>query len=136
MKKVLLFLVGVIIFITGCSGKLTTYSELSYEKLNDMIEAKEDFILYIGSSECSHCSSYSIALNKVIEKYQVKVYYINIIKLSDEEIKELKKKFNYSGTPTTVFVVDGEEKSIYNRINGNQPYDKIVESFKKNNYIK
>ena len=36
----------------------------------------------------------------------------------------------------TLFIVDGEEKTPSNRIRGNQTYDKIVASFKKNNYIK
>lgn len=136
MKKVLLLLVCAIILLTGCSGKLTTYKEVEYKKVNEMLADKEDFILYIGSSKCVQCTSYTIALNRVIKKYQVKVYYIDITNFTEEQEREFSRKFKYNGTPTTVFIEDGEEKTTYKRINGNQPYDKIVETLRKNNYIK
>ncbi|NLL44986.1 MAG: thioredoxin family protein [Mollicutes bacterium] len=136
MKKVSLLLFSIIILMVGCSNKLTTYKEINYKKLNEMFANKEDFILYVGSSECPKCALYTMALKRVIKKYQVEVYYIDIYKLNVEEQDELADKFNLDGVPMTLFIVDGEEKTPSNRIRGNQTYDKIVASFKKNNYIK
>lgn len=136
MRKITLILATMLILLTGCSNKLKTYKAIDYNEFNDMINNKESFILYIGAKSCSHCASYTLTLNRVIKQHQVVVYYLDMESLTEEQHKEFIKEFNYSGTPTTVFVTDGVEKSVYNRIEGEQSYDKIVEKFKKNNYIK
>lgn len=138
MKKKIIAIILTIAFIfttTGCN-KLTTYEELTYDDLMNKIEQKEDFVLMIGSSECNHCLTFKKTLDKVIEKYQVKIYYINVHDLSDEEDKELRNQFYYTGTPTTVFVKKGKETSMNDRIDGNKPYKTVVEKLKKQGYIK
>ncbi|MCI9234338.1 MAG: thioredoxin family protein, partial [Bacilli bacterium] len=97
---------------------------------------KKSFILFIGSTECQHCDLYKETLNEVISKYQVKISYIDISKLSAEENAKLKVHVNYNGTPTTVFIENGAETSMYDRIDGNKPMNKVVEKLKKKGYIK
>ena len=133
MKKILLLIV--IFLISGC-GALKTYDEISYKKLNSMLDKKEDFILFIGSSTCSACSSYKITLNKVVKKYGVDIKYIDLSKLSDKEKGNVTSKFPISGTPATLFIENGDEKDTYNRIDGNVRYSKIIEKLKENVYIK
>ena len=132
MKKIILFFL--VLFLAGCSS-VKTYDEINYKSLNKMIKAKEDFVLFIGSSTCQACDSYKVTLNNVIEKYNVDIKYIDLSKLNEKEKGELNFKFPITGTPTTIFVYDGEEKDTYNRINGNVKYSKIVEKLKKNKYI-
>ena len=48
----------------------------------------------------------------------------------------LKKIFNFDGTPTTVFVIDGEEKTAANRIVGEASEEKITKKLKSNGFIK
>ena len=134
MKKMLLVVLSVI-FLTACST-VKTYDEINYKNLNSMLDKKEKFILFIGSTTCSACDTYKVTLNKVIEKYSVDIKYIDLSKLSEEEESELVSKFPISGTPTTIFIEDGKEKDTYNRINGSVKYSKIVEKLKKNKYIK
>ena len=124
-----------IIFISGCSA-FKAYDEISYKKLNSMLNKKENFILFIGSSTCSACSSYKITLNKVVKKYGVDIKYIDLSKLSAKEKGAVTGKFPISGTPATLFIVKGEEKDTYNRIDGNVRYSKIVEKLKENGYVK
>lgn len=133
MKKIFI-LFTIMFMLTGC-GK-STYDEVNYSELNNMIENKEDFILFIGSSTCSACGAYEITLNDIIKEYNVDVKYIDISKLSDEEEGSLISKFPISGTPTTVFITEGEEEDTHNRIDGNARNSKIVEKFKENGYIK
>lgn len=133
MKKILVLIVAVFL-LTGCGS--TTYDEISYDELDKMIEEKQDFILFIGSNTCSACANYKITLNNVIEKYGVDVKYIDMAKLSDTEESKLVSKFPIKGTPTTVFIKDGEEEDSHNRIEGNAKNSKIVEKFKENGYIK
>ena len=120
---------------TGCSGN-KTYNEISYEQLNNMLDNKESFILFIGSSTCSACSTYEVTLNEVIEKYGTDVKYIDLSKLTSKEESELVSMFPITGTPTTVFITKGEEKDTYNRIVGSVKQSKIIEKFKENGYIK
>lgn len=137
MKKLVLILIG-IIFITGC-GKMTTYETINSNKLNEMISNKESFILYIGSSECSHCKLFSITLNEVISENQVKVYYINIVNFNDKAITDLKTKTTFNGgTPFVVFMKLGKPNigSGYNIISGQQSKDYVIDKFTNNGYIK
>lgn len=135
MKKGLLIVVmAMVIFcLSGC-GK-TTYDEISYSELNNMLEAKDDFVLFIGSETCSACASYKITLNKIIEKYHTDIKYLDISKLSDKESSELQSRFPFTGTPTTVFITDGVEKNTYNRISGNEKYSSVLKKLIKNGYI-
>lgn len=135
-KRVLLFLTVFTFFITACGNKLKTYEEINYDTLINMVEEKQSFVLFIGSTECTHCDSYKSTLEEVIKKYQVRIYYVDISKLSKEENSKLKAIANFTGTPTTVFIENGMETSMYDRIDGNRPMDKVVEKLKKKGYIK
>lgn len=133
MKKILL-IIG-IIFLSACSS-VKTYDEISYKQLNKMLDNKNNFVLFIGSSKCSHCKEYEVTLNEIIKKYNLDIKYIDISKLSEEEYSELTSKFPISGTPTTIFIEKGEEKDTYNRIVGSVKYSKVLEKLKENNYVK
>ena len=136
MKKVLIILVCLTLFTTGCFNKKDTYIELSYEQLEEKITNKDSFILVIGSSQCTHCASYKTTMTDIVKKYKIDVYYIDIYQLSDEKLAKLNNKFVFTGTPTTVFVDEGKEKDPqFNRIDGAKDFDYIVEKLKKNKYI-
>lgn len=137
MKKLFVgLLLGVILLCGGCGLGPTSYQEIDYRTMMDKFDQKEDFILFIGSEDCNHCSLYKVTLEEVIKKYHMDIFYIDISKLSKEEKSKLISYVNYSGTPTTAFIKKGEETSIYDRIDGNQPYDKVVEKLRKQGYIK
>ncbi len=125
------------ILVTACFNN-KPYIEIKYDKFIEKIENKETFIFYIGSSECKYCVKFEKALKRVVDEYDVDVYYINTAedKMTVEERKDLNDIVNYGGTPTTIFVVEGEVQSKYNRINGAVSSEKIIELFKRNGYIK
>ncbi len=134
LKKILLFLLPLFL-LCGCV-KLTTYKEVSYKTVKKKIENKESFILYIASSECSACAMFKPTLEMVIKDYQIKVSYLNIIKMSKEEVSEFENIINFEGsTPKVYFIKDGEY-SQYNAIKGAQDYDYVVSKMKANGYIK
>lgn len=135
VKKWIYILIGVLL-LTSCGNKLKTYEEANFEQLMNMFDNKQSFILFVGSTECPHCELYKETLNEVIKKYQVHITYIDISKLSKEESSKLKSIVNFTATPTTIFIEQGEELSMYDRIEGNKPIDKVVEKLKKKGYIK
>ena len=134
MKKILI-LICTIFLLSGCNSN-KTYHEISYKRLNEMIDNKESFVSMIGSETCSACKSYKVTLNEVISDYNIDVKYIDLSKLSDEEESILISNFSITGTPTTVFMTKGKEEDNYNRIVGNAKYSKIVYKLKENGYIK
>ena len=137
MKK-FLFLVMVlfVFFISGCgSKKLTTYTEISYQDYVSMMENKESFPLVIGSATCSACSMFKGTMESFISKYQVNVKYIDISKLSEEDYGLLMSEVNFSSTPTTIFIKDGKQTSVYYRIVGAESLSNVVSAYKKQGYI-
>lgn len=135
MKKIIVIIL-ICIFIVGCVNK-KPYIEIKYKEFANKIENKESFILYIGSTDCSFCERYEKTLKRVVNKYNVDVYYINVAKekISSEDKTSLNNVVDFSGTPTTVFIKAGEVESRYNRIDGAVTSDKIIEAFVRNGYI-
>lgn len=138
MKKLLYILLGLLL-MAGCGQNIKSYQEITFNKLETKFDQKEDFVLFIGSEDCSHCQSYKPKLEAVIKVNQVKVYYIDISKLTLEENKKLNEVVPYSGTPYTVFIEDGKLKEIDSQIytiTGDRDIEYIEKIFKKNGYIK
>lgn len=111
------------------------FSEIQYKELMEKIENKEDIVLLISQTTCTHCISFKPKLEEVANEYKVNIYYIDVDLLSDDESVKLKSHVNYSSTPATVFLKDGEEKTAANRINGDASIEKIVKKLKSNDFI-
>lgn len=137
MRKILICLMFCfVLFLTGCSNKLTTYHEISYEEYTNMKSNGDTFPLVIGSSTCSACSLFKVTMDKFIKEYQVEVFYIDISKLSDDDLNLLKSDVNFSSTPTTLFIKNGEHTSVYYRIVGSESISVVLNSYKKMGFIK
>lgn len=145
MKKIMMiFLIGITsISLIGCTKKLEGYDEITIDELKEMVANKQDLILFIGSDECSHCSTYKITVNKIVQNYQVDIKYINIANLSESERNDLLEISNFgNSTPTTVFIKEGKEycgetnNCSYYRIIGDQDYDKLLKKLQDKGYIK
>lgn len=136
MKKVFLLIIMLLPLLAGCGSKLTTYEEIEYDEFIEKIENKDDFILFIGSSTCQHCDAFKETVKSVVKKYQIKIYYIDIHKFTEQQSNKFKTYINFSSTPTTVFIYNGIEKTTYNRINGNLSYDKVIDKLTKAGFIK
>ena len=110
--------------------------EIKYEQVIEKVENKESFVLLFSQTTCSHCMDYKPKLKRVANRYKIKIYYLETDLLSGEESEELKTHFSFRGTPTTIFVIDGEEKTAATRINGDVSEEKIVSKLKSNGFIK
>ena len=109
--------------------------EIKYDKLVEKIEKKDSFILLLSQTECSHCLAFKPKLEQVANEFKIHMYYLETDLLDEDAYAELKKKFSFSGTPTTVFVVNGEETSAATRINGEVSREKIINKLKSNGFI-
>ena len=139
MKKIfkLLFIsIICVLFITGCGNKKSTHiKDISLKKLEEKLNNKESFVLYVGNEQCSHCVAYMPTLTKVLDKYNIDIYHLDNSKLSEKEYTKFKEYINISGTPTIVFIENGEEETALNRIVGEKTESDTIEMFKVNGYI-
>ena len=140
MKKIGLIFFCLMLFLcvtTGCNKKISSYKEINYNEFIEKINNKETFPLFVGSHECSHCDDFKKTVNRIVEDYQINIYYIDIANMTKEEYNKFLTIVNFGGsTPTTVFITEGEEKTVYNRIVGAVSYSKVIEKLKKTGYIK
>lgn len=132
MKKIILIIVSCL-FLFGCNNN--KYTEINYDEFIKKINKKEDFILFIGSKDCTHCDTFKETLNLVLKDYKVTVNYIDVSKFTKDQNNTFNAKISYTGTPTTVFIKKGKEESTYNRITGAKSYDYVVDKLKSNGYI-
>ena len=140
-KIIILVVVSVIILISTLVAdnvlSKSYFNEISYKEIIKKMDNKDNFVLCISQTTCSHCQSYKPKLNKVANKYQIEAYYIDVDLLTDEEKKELSKYVSISGgTPSTVFIKEGTEKTAANRINGDVSTDKIIRKLEQHGFIK
>lgn len=112
--------------------------EIKFSELQKKVDNKETFILVLTQTDCSHCMEYKPTLKKVLAEYDIYAYELNISedKISKEDKAKLKQIANTSGTPTTVFITNGEEKTTSTRLVGNRPSSDIIKRLKAMGYIK
>ena len=110
--------------------------ELSYKELSKKLEKKESFILVVTRTDCSHCAVYKPKLKQVLKDYNIIGYEIAADKLSTKDKSAFNDIANVSGTPTTIFIVNGEEETTTNRLVGDVPTERIISRLKSQGYIK
>ena len=124
-----------IVLISNQSTSNGRLEKITYKKINEKLDNKEDFVLIVSRTDCSHCISYKPKVEQIAKKYNITVYYIDF----DTEKKKEKflKEFNLDGsTPITLFIRDGKETSVLNRLEGDLEEEKVIERFKKMKFIK
>jgi predicted bacteriocin transport accessory protein len=147
MKKKLMYIlifllvvgIFVIFFIANKTSNKNSASDnvvfIDVSTLEKKIENKDTFVLVLTQDGCSHCQNYAPVLESVAEKYNFKIYDLNLTNVDSSEVSRLNKIANVSGTPTTIFYKDGEEETTLNRISGETTEDKLVAKLIKLGYI-
>lgn len=132
---ILLFVSLGILYIRKKEEENTLVYEINMQQLEEKINNKDTFILVMTQTGCVHCQSYLPTIKKVSREYGVTFYVLNRAKLSKEEYNRLNDIANISGTPSTIFIVDGEEKTVLNRLTGSIEKSRLVEKLISEGYI-
>lgn len=132
---ILLFVSLGVLYIRKKEEENTLVYEINMQQLEEKINNKDTFILVMTQTGCVHCQSYLPTIKKVSREYGVTFYVLNRAKLSKEEYNRLKDIANISGTPVTIFIVDGEEKTVLNRLTGSIEKSRLVEKLISEGYI-
>ena len=142
-KKNIIFIIAIILLIVIISillsnnkgtGELT---KLNYNQIKEKINNKEDFILIVSRSTCSHCASYKPKVEQIAKDYKITVYYTDYDEEKKDNQKKLLETLHLDGsTPMTLFINNGKETSILRRLEGDVEKDKIIERMKEMKFIK
>lgn len=132
----LLIIILVILAIFIWSLRKNNLVSINYDEIMEKVNNKESFVLCISNTECTHCNDYKPKLKKVANKYNVKIYYTDVDLFNDEDYNDFKVNFSFDGgTPITIFIINGEERTTATRINGDVSIEKIINKLKKNGFI-
>ncbi len=113
------------------------FVELSYNEVLEKVNNKEDFVLCISKTDCSHCLNFKPKLESIANRYNIMIYYTDVDTYSKEDLEKFNVDFSFDGsTPTTLFLHDGKEETTSTRIIGEVSTDRIVDKLKKNGFIK
>ena len=136
-KKKIIVIIASILVVAGLIIYCFIHSydsnliEINYNELKEKIDNKEDFVLCVSRTTCSHCQDYKPKLKKVGYKYKIDIYYINV-----DELKMFKNTVSFDGsTPITIFFKNGEEKTTATRIEGDVSEEKLINKLKTNGFI-
>ena len=142
-NKVNLIIVIVVIILVGglafffLSKNMQTdgVKNINISELREKINNKDSFMLVITQDGCTHCKAYLPTIRKIANQYNLTFYDISQTGLNEEDKTFLKNVANIDGTPTTVFIENGEEKTTTNRLVGNVPEYRVIEKLKALGYI-
>lgn len=140
MKKYkwLIILIAVIIALITISYVFSTnedkyIKETTVSKIVSKKDKKESFILYIKQTNCEHCKIFSPRFASALKETGLKAYSLNLSQISEDEQELYDKTFKIDGTPTVLFIINGNESMI--KIEGEQSKDRIIEKIEAAGFV-
>jgi len=125
MKKILLLVSVAVLLLTGCSDgipekisdKAASTTEVTQVKptyVVELIQNKETFLFYFGSSVCGACQFMHPINDEVVRRTGTPIYYIEIDKTSKAQLEKIYKVVTKpAATPTYVVVINGVVKESF-----------------------
>ena len=103
----------------------------------EIIKEKEFNLMFIGSATCGYCTMFHPELEKVLESYDVNIYYVDLSTASSEDLNSLYSSDKYFveeqwGTPLTFLYKNGKRVDV---ISGYVEAATVVETLKSNKVI-
>ena len=133
----LIIIVSALLIINIITPQKGNLISLNYHEITNKTKKKDSFILIVSRSTCSHCSEYKPKVESIAKKYNIDIYYIDF----DLETKDNQEKFldEYKldgSTPITLFINNGKQTNLFDRIEGDISKETAIEKFKKMGFIK
>ena len=135
MKKIknILLIILIVFICSACSS--SKLKEISYSNFKQKLDNKETFFLVVTRDGCQYCEKFVPTVEEVLSEYNVVGYNLNYTNLNDSDKELFDKEYDVTSTPTTIFIKNGEEMSVLQRIEGNVAKEKLINKLKSNGYI-
>lgn len=91
---------------------------ISYDQFKELYKSGNKFIVVLVQTSCGYCLQYKPILNEVAKENNIPIYILDILKMSDDEIKDLITSIEYLeenpswGTPITFVIEKGITKGV------------------------
>ncbi len=110
---------------------------IDYETYENLLASKNKQVIVIGQPTCGYCVQAKIILNDVAKEHEVKINYLDYVKLESEEKEKFVNSLEYFqeedwGTPIMMIVQNGE---IVDMIEQLATEEKYVEFLQENGVI-
>jgi len=115
LRKALIVLMAVLLLgITGCQKKKEYIVEKNVGEILEMLEKKQDFVLFCGTATCETCAAFRPILEEVCQDYELTVYYLDVTDYESAEIKELTYNYLYrlEWTPSVYVIKQGRSVAL------------------------
>ena len=133
----LIIIVASLLIISILNPQKGNLISLNYKEITDKVKKKESFILIVSRSTCSHCAEYKPKIESIAKKYNIDIYYTDYdLDTKDNQEKFLDEYKLDGSTPITIFIKDGKQTNLFDRIEGDVSKETAIEKFKKLGFIK
>lgn len=118
---------------------------IDFDKYTNLIASGKQFVVTIGQTGCGHCTAFKPVIDRMVEKKNLKIYYLNLTDLIGDQRNYFYQTLtdmefndpNYLsqgsfGTPTTFTIENGKIKYY---ISGERPYSRLVTEFENQGLI-
>ena len=134
MKRKIIILSIILLLTCACSG--SSLKNINLKSLNNMLNNKETFILYL-TDESNDGNVLKKTLSNVSKDNKIVSYYLNNESLNDKDKKELKNIITFENTNIIIFIKKGTEETVLTRIDDIYIGEsKLKEELKTQGYIK
>lgn len=134
MKRKIVILSVILLLTCACSG--SSLKKINLKSLNNMLDKKETFILYL-TDESNDGNVLKKTLSNVSKDNNITSYYLNTESLNDKDEKELKNIITFENTNIIIFIKKGTEETVLTRIDDVYlSENKLKEELKVQGYIK
>jgi len=134
MKKFVIILLALIL-LCGCSDYKGDVITKHADKIIEMFDNKETFVVYAGQGGCSSCKEFSDVIYEITKNYDINFYYFAI---DEEKYQNEKNTLSYDylirllWTPSIYIVIDGKNVDMKEKT---VTYDELVEWLKDYGFI-
>ena len=133
----LIIIVASLLIISILNPRKGNLISLNYNEISNKAKKEESFILIVSRSTCSHCAEYKPKIESIAKKYNIDIYYTDYdLDTKDNQEKFLDEYKLDGSTPITIFIKDGKQTNLFDRIEGDVSKETAIEKFKKLGFIK
>lgn len=102
-----------------------------YDEYEKLLKSDDNNIIVVGQSTCGYCVQAKIILNEIAEENNIKINYLNVSYLTEEEGEKFTNSLDYFagewGTPVMMITKDGEMVDIIEQLVSKEEYIEFLE---------
>lgn len=131
MKKkifIVLFAIAISFLTFAMLNFDNKYKQINFSEYKKLYNSNESFVLFLGSRNCGHCTMFKKTAERIVKEENIKINYLELETLNEEEYAHINAHFPIPSTPTTVVIKNKKEIA---RISGAKNFEDSLEILNK-----